>query len=121
VGPVNARTSGGNVRMVNIDGRLDARTSGGNVEAELLGANRGVELRTSGGDITVRVPSEFAAEVDARTSGGDIDCDLPVTYSGPISRHRRSLKGTINGGGEPLTIRTSGGDIDIRTPRQSPQ
>lgn len=115
VGPVNARTSGGDVRLNGIDGRLDARTSGGDVEVELRGVNRGVELRTSGGDITVRVPKEFAAVLNARTSGGDIDCDLPVTSTGDRHKHRRTLSGTLNGGGQPLDIRTSGGDIEIRT------
>lgn len=117
VGPVNARTSGGDVRMINIDGRLNARTSGGDVDAELLGVNRGVELRTSGGDITVRVPKDFAAIIDARTSGGDVDCDLPVTSTGTVSKHRRALNGTLNGGGESLHVRTSGGDIEIRAQR----
>jgi Putative adhesin len=113
-GNVNAQTSGGDVRLSHIDGPLHARTSGGDVDVDVTGANRGVDLRTSGGDVIVTVQKEFAADVDLRTSGGDVDCELPVRSSGERDRHRRTLRGETNGGGSPLSVRTSGGDIEIR-------
>jgi len=113
-GSVEAHTSGGNARLVGIDGKLRAETSGGDVHAELAGTNRGVDLHTSGGDVTVTVPKQFAADLDARASGGDVDCDLPLTSTDSApGKHRHGSHGTLNGGGNPLVLRTSGGDIEI--------
>jgi DUF4097 and DUF4098 domain-containing protein YvlB len=111
-GDMSAHTSGGDIRLKDIDSKLVARTSGGDVDVNMIGANRGVDVSTSGGDITVRVPADFKAAITARTSGGDVDCDLPVES---IERFKHSrLEGKINGGGEPLIAKTSGGDIAIR-------
>jgi hypothetical protein len=114
-GSVEVNTSGGDIELAAIEGKLLAKTSGGDVEAKLTGDNKGVELRSSGGDITVVVPKQFAATLDAHTSGGNIECDLPVTVTSSHGKHRSDLNGAINGGGNTLTLRTSGGDIDVRT------
>jgi hypothetical protein len=113
-GAVEANTSGGDVRLAAIEGKLLAKTSGGNVEAKIAGDNKGVDLRTSGGDIRITVPKQFAANLDAHTSGGDVECDLPVLVTSTRGKHNHELSGAINGGGNTLTLRTSGGDIDIR-------
>ncbi|HWK75835.1 MAG TPA: DUF4097 family beta strand repeat-containing protein [Povalibacter sp.] len=107
-------SSGGNIKA-SVDGRIRAATSGGNVDVELLGVNRGIEVSTSGGNILLHVPRNVAGVVDASTSGGSVVSDLPVTTvisSG--GRVSRKLNGTINGGGEPIKARTSGGDIQLR-------
>jgi hypothetical protein len=48
---------------------------------------------------------------DASSSGGNVDSDLPVTVRGKIKKD--SLHGTLNGGGELLRLRSSGGGITI--------
>jgi DUF4097 and DUF4098 domain-containing protein YvlB len=111
-GDVSAHTSGGDVRLLGMDSKLLARTSGGDVDVGMIGANRGVDVSTSGGDITVHVPYDFKASVMARTSGGDIECDLPI--ESVAKRKESRLDGSLNGGGEPLVAKTSGGDIAIR-------
>jgi DUF4097 and DUF4098 domain-containing protein YvlB len=113
-GSVEANTSGGDIELAAVEGKLLAKTSGGDVQARLAGDNKGVELRTSGGDITVVVPKQFAANLDAHTSGGDVECDLPVLVTNTRGKHDRELSGAINGGGNAMILRTSGGDIDIR-------
>lgn len=111
-GDVSAHTSGGDIRLLGIDSKLLARTSGGDVDVAMVGANRGVDVSTSGGDITLHVPADFKAALSARTSGGDVDCDLPLNTT--LKRKHTRLDGDINGGGEPLLAKTSGGDIAIR-------
>ncbi len=112
---LNARTSGGAIRLQEVQGRIDARTSGGSIEAHLLGPNRGVTLGTSGGGIRVDVPSDFKADLDAYTSGGSVYCELPLTTrGGNDGRKHNSLYGDLNGGGETLSLHTSGGSIRIR-------
>jgi DUF4097 and DUF4098 domain-containing protein YvlB len=110
-GDVHADTSGGDIRLLNIDGKIRGQTSGGDVQCSLVGSNRGILVTTSGGSIQVTVPRSTAANIEAATSGGDFSSDLAM-----VTTERRDgfTKGSINGGGQPIEARTSGGDISLR-------
>ena len=108
-GDSDLKTSGGDIRAT-IDGKIAAHTSGGDVTAELVGANRGISVSSSGGDLTVKVPKDTKGELNAATSGGSVRTELPVTTT-QMSEHR--LTGTLNGGGNPIQARTSGGSIKV--------
>ncbi|HKU15408.1 MAG TPA: DUF4097 family beta strand repeat-containing protein [Steroidobacteraceae bacterium] len=108
-GDSDLKTSGGDIRA-SVDGKIAAHTSGGDVTAELVGANRGISVSSSGGDLTVRVPQGTAGELDAATSGGSVRTELPVTTT-ELGEHK--LSGTINGGGNRIYARTSGGSIKL--------
>jgi DUF4097 and DUF4098 domain-containing protein YvlB len=112
-GSTIAKTSGGNLNLSEIDGKIDAHTSGGGIFARLSGPNEGISLRTSGGSITLEVPPSIAADIDAATSGGSVECDLPVSVRGKMDDDE--LNGKINGGGNIIRLRTSGGSIHVRT------
>jgi putative adhesin len=109
-GDIDASTSGGSVTLTGIDGKIRASTSGGGVNCELVGENRGISASTSGGGIRLTLPRNTAGLVDAATSGGSISSDFPVTTT-RFSDHR--LNGSINGGGETIYVRTSGGGITL--------
>jgi DUF4097 and DUF4098 domain-containing protein YvlB len=111
-GDVDANTSGGDVRLLDIDGRIKGHTSGGSVRVSLVGANRGISATTSGGDIVVILPQGTTGNVSASTAGGDIETDIPVTTT--VVKETR-LEGTLNGGGQPIEARTSGGNIRLRS------
>jgi hypothetical protein len=112
-GPVKVQTSGGPIRVENAPGALEASTSGGSITASLTQApEENIKLSTSGGSINVRVPEAAPFELDAETSGGSVRSELPVTFVGKHERNR--LKGTVNGGGKVLHLRTSGGGIEVR-------
>lgn len=111
-GNISASTSGGHVKIADVDGRAEAETSGGDVYLSVTGPNRGIKAETSGGDIEIHIGKGVGARIDAGTSGGDVECDLPITVSGKISES--SIRGSVNGGGELIQARTSGGDIRIR-------
>jgi hypothetical protein len=108
-GDSELKTSGGDIRAT-IDGKIAAHTSGGDVLAELVGKNRGISVSSSGGDLTVRVPKDTSAELNAATSGGSVRTELPVTTT-EMGEHK--LTGTINGGGNTIYARTSGGSIKV--------
>jgi DUF4097 and DUF4098 domain-containing protein YvlB len=110
-GDVDADTSGGDVRLMNVDGKIRGNTSGGNVECSLVGSNRGITATTSGGSIQVTVPRNTTANIDATTSGGEISTELPVTST---NWKEGRVKGTLNGGGQPIDAHTSGGDVSLR-------
>jgi hypothetical protein len=109
-GNLNVDTSGGGIRLQNDDGTINAHTSGGGIRAELR-SNRGINLSTDGGSITLLLPQNTRASVDAETSGGRVTCDFPVTTTHFGSGEH--LQGTIGGGGAPISLHTSGGGIHL--------
>ena len=115
-GDLDVHTSGGSIDLKSSDGRVKADTSGGSVRAEVR-INRGVDLSTSGGSITLLLSEDAGASIDAKTSGGRVESELPL--SNTELAERSHLRGAINGGGEPVVLRTSGGSIDVEPLRGS--
>ncbi len=112
-GNLRAHTSGGGLTLSNLRGNVDASTSGGSIEAELLAPiSAPCELSTSGGGILVYLAKDVKADIDAHCSGGDVHSDLPITVQGRFGEGK--LVGKLNGGGPLLTLRTSGGGIELR-------
>lgn len=107
-GGFHVETSGGNIELRDSDCKVYASTSGGDIRVSLKD-NKGIELSTSGGNVTVKLPKSITADVDARTTGGDVNCDFQ--FAGKLKEG--SLKGKINGGGNIIRLETSGGDIAI--------
>jgi hypothetical protein len=109
-------TTNGRIEVARCAGSLDASTTNGAIEAELTKVTRGQPLRfeTTNGRIEVALPASLAVDVDAGTTNGSINSDLPVSTT-RISKN--SLRGSINGGGTPLRLRTTNGGISIRTVR----
>jgi len=107
-------TTNGRIMLARCAGDLEAETTNGSIEAELttVNAGRGMRLETTNGHIVTRLPKSFAARIDAANSNGSIDSDLPITVSGSQNKH--ALRGTINGGGPELRLRTTNGSIHIR-------
>jgi hypothetical protein len=113
-GDVRAQTSGGSIRIGRIDGAVSAQTSGGGID--LSGTSRDAQLSTSGGsisvgDVTVALAGELRLNLDASASGGTVRTDMPVSVLGTIGKSE--VKGSINGGGPVVTLRTSGGSIRL--------
>ncbi len=112
-GDLQAHTSGGGIRLSQLYGAVDARTSGGSIDAELAVQPDGpVTLKTSGGSVTLRMDPGLQADINAEASGGSVRTEVPVEVIGKAERG--SLHGTLNGGGPLLTLRSSGGSVNIR-------
>ncbi len=111
-GKLHLNTSGGDVKIFSKDASIKATTSGGDISLEYTGENRGIELRTSGGDIDILLPAEFNADAELSTSGGDISCNFKINNVEKMSRTK--IIGKINSGGNKLIGSTSGGDIRVR-------
>lgn len=111
-GDVDASTSGGNIRLTGSDAKIVAHTSGGNINVDYTGENKGIEVSTSGGSISFILPSDFNASANFSTSGGDIDSDFRGNNAVKISSTK--FEADLNKGGNPLIVKTSGGNIDIK-------
>jgi len=112
-GMLKVETTNGHIRLDRCAGNVNASTTNGRVTAELLSVDRtrSNRLTTTNGKIVLTVPSSLAAEIDASTTNGSIDSEIAVTTHS-VGRH--SLRGTINGGGAELRLRTTNGSIEIR-------
>jgi hypothetical protein len=96
-------TSGGSVTVPELDGRLDARSSGGSVR---IGRVAGpTEVNTSGGSVTIE---ESRGEVLAKTSGGSIRI---TRAGGPVVAKTSGGSITVSEVAGALQASTSGGSI----------
>ena len=98
-GSVTARTGGGDVTLKKVHGPVVARTSGGTIVCEISSAAApGGELATSGGDVTVTLPSNYRADVDVRVTGSEVDADAISSQFPDVVVTRRP--GSISGEGK---------------------
>ena len=97
-GSVDCNTSGGGIRLGMIDGPVRAKTSGGGINVD--GTTDDADLHTSGGGITI---GDADGNVVANTSGGGIK----------VGRAMGNVKVHTSGGG--ITVEEVTGSIDAST------
>ncbi len=115
-GPTDVSTSGGNIKINSVAQLISATTSGGDVHAAITEPlKQDTLLSTSGGDVEVEVVKGAGFQLDASTSGGDVNVSgLTITIEQGGSG-KSKLVGAVNGGGPRLKLRSSGGDVIVRT------
>jgi DUF4097 and DUF4098 domain-containing protein YvlB len=112
-GGVGVRTSFGSVWLDDIAGRIDVDDSNGSIEVRAAPAAScaPIELKTSFGGISVRVPEGAGYTADARTSFGKIKTDFALSTSGSMTTE--AISGRIGDGKCPLRLTNSNGGIEI--------
>lgn len=107
-GNLHVKTSGGHIELADISGSIEATTSGGSISADLNTISRFVELRTSGGNVEIRVPDKIGLNLNLK--GSYVSTNLK-NFSGKVDRNE--VEGELNGGGPKLSARTSGGTVSL--------
>jgi len=107
-GEMRLNTSGGSIDIDNVKGSVEASTSGGGIRADVTTLDKYLRLRTSGGSITAVVPTGLGLDLDLR--GDRVNSKL-VNFNGEAEKNR--IKGSMNGGGIPVVLSTSGGSINL--------
>jgi DUF4097 and DUF4098 domain-containing protein YvlB len=113
-GSLHAHTHNGNVDVVGHFDLLNLRTGDGNVDAEVSAmpaAQPGWMVRSGNGNIRLRLPENFAADLNAHSGDGRVKVDFPITTSG--STRESAVRGKINGGGISIELNTGDGDIRV--------
>lgn len=100
---VALRTSGGQVKIGDLDGRVDARTSGGSISIGKVTGD--IEARTSGGNISL---VEGASDVRLDTSGGSIRVERAI---GKTDLHTSGGHIEIKSVENVVQASTSGGNV----------
>ena len=109
-GRLDGETSGGDITLADIDGPVSMETSGGNLHAERIVGN--ITMETSGGNVKV---SDVKGDVDVGTSGGEVHIGM---VEGKIRAESSggdivvSMKNENHG----VFAETSGGNIEINVP-----
>ena len=110
-GPVDASSGSGSIELTGLRGGLRASTSSGTLR--VVGEQTSDwRLSSSSGTVTVELAGKRSFALDAHSNSGRIDTNDPVTMTGTIGR--REVRGSVNGGGPLLHVRTSSGGIRIR-------
>jgi hypothetical protein len=71
----------------------------------------GWDIRSADESIELILPADFRATLDATTINRSIDLGFPVTGEGAMKNWK--ARGTLNGGGPILMIRTGDGAIRV--------
>jgi hypothetical protein len=124
-GPVKVSTGGGNLELYRMAQGVRAETGAGSITAELTGSpTMPSSLETSAGDVVVYVWPQAKLNVRATIEsafGHKIVSELPglniTSEGGQWGPKTVSATGSLNGGGQVLTIETSMGNIFIKAKR----
>lgn len=108
-GDLNASTSGGNVSLHNLTCALKAGTSGGNIEVSVKLLNDHLSLYNSAGKVSLSIPKNTGVSLNLK--GKKISTPNLENFSGTGTNEE--LKGTVNGGGVPVTVDAGDGKISL--------
>lgn len=104
------QTSDGSITLRNVSGALTAKTSSGNLDVSLQSPAHDVSLRTGDGNIYIRVPSDYAAELFMK--GETVRIASGLDFDGSLEEN--VADGRVNGGGASLEARSSDGEVVLR-------
>ena len=117
-GGFECQSASGGIRLAGVTGPMRVSTSLGSIVADLAGAHLADSfLSTTGGDITVLIPSNLGVTIHAENRMSDTLRRIVSDFSAiPVSRmgSRVVAQGAANGGGPLLRISGTGGTIFIR-------
>ena len=112
-GRIRFEALNGGVHLSEVGGDVQGHTTNGGLHIELDGSNwegEGLDVQTTNGGVTLRVPENYSARLETGTVNGGIDIDFPVTVQGRIGRR---LMTTLGEGGATIRAVTTNGGVRI--------
>lgn len=112
-GSVDAETTNGGISVTGGAGRIRGQTTNGGIDLELTGRRwegSGVDLRSTNGGVTIRVPEGYSADLETGTVNGGIELDFPITVEGQL---RRTLRTRLGEGGPLIRAMTTNGGVTL--------
>jgi Toastrack DUF4097 len=123
-GDVDVRDVRSDVKASTVSGDVEVSTTGtawgntvsGDIDVEMGSLDwKEMSFNTVSGDITLRLPKQFAAAVDVESLSGDFDSDFDVTLRSRSHHWVGShIQGTIGGDSDrTLKLKTISGDVRL--------
>jgi len=112
---IDLHTSGGSVTFDGSTEAFDVKTSGGSVRIEGARLMTGEHIaKTSGGSVRILLARESSVELEVKTSAGSLSVELPGA-EGERTGSRVSPKyhGRYNGGAAKLSVSTAAGQVSV--------
>ncbi len=129
-GPTTLNSGGGDITVRQAAAPVNAETSSGDIVITIdpQSKTETIAAQTGKGNVILNVPPLFRADVEATITTNDptgdtIHSDIPglsVTREQVGGTTRVRAVGKINGGGEKVVLKATGGDIRISTGRVGP-
>jgi hypothetical protein len=113
-GRIEMSTTNGGISLTGVAGDVRGRTSNGGLDIRLAGTSwqgAGLDVRTTNGGVTLRVPDGYSATLETGTVNGRINTELPLTVQGDL---RREISAQLGRGGAPIRARTTNGAVRIQ-------
>jgi DUF4097 and DUF4098 domain-containing protein YvlB len=114
-GAIRIESGNGDLQVDGTVAAVDVRTRRGNIAAQIYpgsNMNSGWEVRTDDGDVDLRLPEDFSADLDVSAGDGNVRLDFPIAMIG--GGRQSSIRGPINGGGQHLELHSGKGNIAVR-------
>jgi len=114
---VKAYTDFGNITIENAQSvTLDLKTNSGTIEFSGSLGEGPHNVKSDFGGIDISLPSDSKLNVDLNTDFGKISSDISITVTLTESSgsDKSQIIGSINGGGDLLTVQTNSGGINIK-------
>lgn len=129
-GPTTLNSGGGDITVRQAAAPVTAETSSGDIAITIdpQSKTETIAAETGKGNVILNVPPMFRADIDATIVTNDPTGDTIVSDIPGLSITREQVGGTtrvravgkINGGGEKVVLKATGGDIRISTGRAGP-
>ena len=131
-GEIEINAANGSVALRNVSGNAVVHTMNGDIEAALtkVAADKPLSFSNMNGDLDITLPADIKANVKMKSQMGNIYSDFDIVLKPPAQKVEASdlkgekgqyrisfdkgITGTINGGGQEITLTTFNGDIFIR-------
>jgi len=108
-GELSVHTSGSGIHLQNLSCSLDASTSGSSIDVEMASLGKYIKINNGGGNINLTIPQ--GKGVDLTLDANRIKTNELDNFRG--SQEEGHMKGTLNGGGIPVTLDAGGGRINL--------
>ncbi len=115
-GDVRIRSTSGNTNISEADGALDIGSTSGGVTIGMADNQiDSVTVEATSGNIRLYLFPDTAFDLSARVTSGNIKTDLDIRISGSLSEKfdEDNISGESNGGGAPVDLKTTSGNISI--------
>lgn len=108
-GNIEVKTSDGFVDFSEVSGSFKASTSDGNIKGRIVDLKEGLTLKTSDGNIDVVLPEQLGLDLEIKAESIDVPFK---NFTGKFDK--KHVSGKSNGGGIPVVLTTSGGNVSVR-------